>query len=55
MATAPAEHQARLLAVQALDTRVAQAQHRRANLPEAKQLADLEERLKAFRIGNPIG
>ncbi|MCL2787836.1 MAG: C4-type zinc ribbon domain-containing protein [Micrococcales bacterium] len=47
MAKAPAEHQARLLAVQALDTRVQQANHRKARLPQAARLAEIRESLAA--------
>jgi predicted nucleic acid-binding Zn-ribbon protein len=42
--TAPAADQQRLLDVQALDTKLAQLEHRRAGLPEHTELADLEAR-----------
>ncbi|MDR0431860.1 MAG: C4-type zinc ribbon domain-containing protein [Bifidobacteriaceae bacterium] len=49
MSKAPQQDQQRLLDVQALDTRIDQAVHRRENLPAAAQLAEMKE--QAERAG----
>ena len=45
MATAPASDQHKLLQVQEIDTRVQQAEHRRASLPVIAEIADLEAQI----------
>lgn len=49
MTSAPAADQARLLDVQALDTRLSQLTHRRRTLPEHTALTDLDARLRTVR------
>lgn len=50
MATAPAEAQAQLLEVQALDTRLAQIAYARANLPQQQRLSEIAR--ESERLGD---